>query len=98
MSTPNIAPGKWSISPAWVTGEGTSEGFGAGYGSENYYYYKPKRAQATAEPKAETPLSIDEKFKDLLLQVDWSQKAVDTHALTCKTERVLAEAKRLKEK
>lgn len=74
MSTPNMAPGKWSISPEWVTGSGTSGGFGAGYSSESFYYYakkkpKPTQAEADTKPAVESVGEayvkyIAEKFKE----------------------------------
>lgn len=96
-----MAPGKWSISPEWVTSASTSSGFGAGYSSESFYYYAPKKQKPKPTQTEESPApekSIDEKFKEM---IDWSQKAVDTHALNVKTEAILTEAKRvgnLKEK
>ena len=81
MSTPSIAPGKWSVSPEWLTG--TSEGFGAGSSEEPYYYYYLKAKKKTTVQSSELP------------SADWSQKATDKANLDLKAKAVLAETKRV---
>ena len=77
----SIGPG-WIIGPGW---ESLSEDFGNFGTTEFYYYYidAPTVKKPTPQP-ASSPK-----------QVDWTQKATDTHNLEVKADKVLTEAYRL---